>query len=287
MRTLCEFSMLVWFSKIRSCKPGYGPASPAAHFLCSIARIRQDLSTASFCSCKLLWRSDECVLLPCFNAQPDIFWVMNCCVVALGLFSSDISTWSANSLYSVQRHKIRWGRVEEYAYYVNELRQNVGLEAWIWRRIVTSQTAHTKYKWPLYATAAVDLRLYSLRSKRACSLQGRFCSRRYCIYAGINNRHTCRPTTRVLNSKNRAGEALLTLKVICIQAPASWFHLSRDVQMNRARCTQRLPIASLNRFDTYAHFCHVHCNRHQAAFTSPELLKREAAKFLPNFFWCV
>jgi len=37
-------------------------------------------------------------------------------------------------------------------YYVNKLRQNVGLETWIWRHIVTSQTAHTKYKWPPYAT---------------------------------------------------------------------------------------------------------------------------------------
>jgi len=27
-------------------------------------------SAASFCSCKLLWRSNECVLLPFFNTQP-------------------------------------------------------------------------------------------------------------------------------------------------------------------------------------------------------------------------
>jgi len=31
--------------------------------------------------------------------------------------------------------------------YVNKLRLNVGLETWKWRQIVTSQTAHTKYKW--------------------------------------------------------------------------------------------------------------------------------------------
>jgi len=31
-------------------------------------------------------------------------------------------------------------------------RQNVGLEAYTWRQIVTTQTAHTKYKWPPYAT---------------------------------------------------------------------------------------------------------------------------------------
>ena len=34
----------------------------------------------------------------------------------------------------------------EYAYCVKKLRQNFGLETWIWRQIVTSQTAHTKYK---------------------------------------------------------------------------------------------------------------------------------------------
>ena len=49
-------------------------------------------------------------------------------------------------------HKIKGVCVEEYAYYVNKLRQNVGLETWIWRQTVTSQTAHPKYKWPPYAT---------------------------------------------------------------------------------------------------------------------------------------
>jgi len=38
-------------------------------------------------------------------------------------------------------------RVEEYAYCVNKFRENVGLE-----QIVTSQTPHTKYKWPPHAT---------------------------------------------------------------------------------------------------------------------------------------
>ena len=65
---------------------------------------RTPLSAASFCSCKLRWCSDECVLVACFNAQPDIFAVMNCCVVAVGWFSSDILTCSADNLYSVQRH---------------------------------------------------------------------------------------------------------------------------------------------------------------------------------------
>jgi len=104
LRTLWAFSILVQFSKIRSCKPGCAPASPAAHYLCSTARIRQDISAASFCGCKLLGRSDECVLISCFNAQPDIFAVMNCCIAALSLFSSDILNWSADNLYSVQWH---------------------------------------------------------------------------------------------------------------------------------------------------------------------------------------
>jgi len=37
-------------------------------------------------------------------------------------------------------------------YYVIKLRQNVGLETRLWRQIATSQIAHTKYKWPPYAT---------------------------------------------------------------------------------------------------------------------------------------
>jgi len=38
-------------------------------------------------------------------------------------------------------HEIRGARVEEYAYYVKKLRQNVGLE--IRRQTVASQIAHT------------------------------------------------------------------------------------------------------------------------------------------------
>ena len=49
-------------------------------------------------------------------------------------------------------HKIREADAEKCAYYVSKLRQNVGLETWLWRQIVTSQTAHVKYKWPPYAT---------------------------------------------------------------------------------------------------------------------------------------
>ena len=67
------------------------------------------------------------VLLPCCNAQPDIFAVMNYCVIVLCLFFSDSLTWSTDSLYCNDT-KIRGVDVEKFAGYVNKLRQNVGLE---------------------------------------------------------------------------------------------------------------------------------------------------------------
>ena len=45
---------------------------------------------------------DDCVLLPCLNAQPDISAVMNCCVVALSVFSSDILTFGADIFVYIQ-----------------------------------------------------------------------------------------------------------------------------------------------------------------------------------------
>ena len=43
-----------------------------------------------------------CVLLPCFNALPDIFVVVNCSVLALSaVFFSDFLTWSADTFYVV------------------------------------------------------------------------------------------------------------------------------------------------------------------------------------------
>jgi len=44
----------------------------------------------------------EC-FAPCFNAQPDIFAIMNCCVVVLIAVSSDILAGSADSLYAMGR----------------------------------------------------------------------------------------------------------------------------------------------------------------------------------------
>jgi len=55
----------------------------------------------------LLGRSDECVLLPCLDMQPDISAVMNCCVVALIVFSSDMQAWMADSLYCIQQGRVQ------------------------------------------------------------------------------------------------------------------------------------------------------------------------------------
>ena len=50
--------------------------------------------------------------IPVFTRSLIFFAIMSCCVVALILLSSDIPTWSAGSLYSVQWHKIRIVGVE-------------------------------------------------------------------------------------------------------------------------------------------------------------------------------
>ena len=47
---------------LRTCKPECASDSPDAHLLYSTARIRRGISAVSFCSCKSLWRNDECVL---------------------------------------------------------------------------------------------------------------------------------------------------------------------------------------------------------------------------------
>jgi len=36
----------------------------------ALLRIRRDINAASICSCELLWRSNECALLPFFNTEP-------------------------------------------------------------------------------------------------------------------------------------------------------------------------------------------------------------------------
>jgi len=97
------------------------PANPAAH-LCSTARTRRDIRAASFCSCKLLWRSDECVLLPFFNTQPNFCSYELLCrsIEFIFLQYPNLERWWF--ILSAMTHKIRGERVEEYAYYGNKLR---------------------------------------------------------------------------------------------------------------------------------------------------------------------
>jgi len=66
------------------------------------------------------------VFTPCFDARPDIFAVMNCCVLALSVFSADLERWYF--IFSSMTHNLTGVRVDEYAYYVNKLQQNIGLE---------------------------------------------------------------------------------------------------------------------------------------------------------------
>jgi len=97
-----------------------------ATFLCSLARfdlanrgVRQSVQPHTFCAPLLVF--DETLAQPhfavvnCSDAVFSVFYspfstcsqnlaVMNFCVAALSIFSSDILTWSADSLYSVQWH---------------------------------------------------------------------------------------------------------------------------------------------------------------------------------------
>ena len=87
-----------------------------------------------------------------------VLTVVHCSDVVMSVFHSpvdfgflrcpNLERWLF--IFSSVTHKISGVDVEKYAYYVNKLHQNVGLETWKWRQIVTSQTAHTKYKWSPY-----------------------------------------------------------------------------------------------------------------------------------------
>jgi len=93
--------------------------------LCSLARfdfanwaLRQTVLLHTFCARLLVFHETSAqpdfavvncsdlvmsvFLLLGFNAQLDIFAVMNCCAAALSSFSSDTLAWGADNLYSVQ-----------------------------------------------------------------------------------------------------------------------------------------------------------------------------------------
>jgi len=62
--------------KFQAVNPGC-PSSPPHTFWSTT--VRRDIRAALyFCSFEPRCRSTECVLLPCFNALPDIFAGMNC-----------------------------------------------------------------------------------------------------------------------------------------------------------------------------------------------------------------
>jgi len=117
------------------------------------ARIWQNISAASFFRCKLIWGINEFVVLPYFNAPPDIFVVTNCCIVVLGVVSYDSISWSL--IVYIQCNDTQnkdSGCIEKCACFVKKLRLNIGLETGQWRQIVMSQRPHTKYKWLPHAT---------------------------------------------------------------------------------------------------------------------------------------
>ena len=88
-----------------------------SQFLCGFARfdlanrgVHQPVQPHTFCARLLVFDKTSAqpdfaavncsdavmsVLLPCFNAQPDIFALMYCCVVVLIVISSDILAGSA------------------------------------------------------------------------------------------------------------------------------------------------------------------------------------------------
>jgi len=92
--------------------------------LCSLARfdlanrgVRQPVQAHTFCARLLVFdgtfAQPHFAVVNCSDAVMSVFYspfstrsqtfaLMNSCVVALSLFSSDILTWSADSLYSVQ-----------------------------------------------------------------------------------------------------------------------------------------------------------------------------------------
>jgi len=140
-----------------------------SQFMCSLARFYlayQSVSQRALPHTFYAW-----LLIFDKTSAQAYFYIANCSDAVMSVFYSPVLTRSLIFLqlqtvfiflryrnlerwwfiFSAMRHKLRGVRVEEYAYCVNKLRQNVGLEAWIWRQIVTSQKAHNKYNWPLYA----------------------------------------------------------------------------------------------------------------------------------------
>jgi len=104
MRTLCGFSILVYCSLARFELANRGVRQPVkphtnARRLVFDKTLAQPHFAVVNCSDAVIN-----VFYSPFSTRSQNFAVMNSCVVALSLFSSDIPTWSADSLYSVQWH---------------------------------------------------------------------------------------------------------------------------------------------------------------------------------------
>jgi len=93
---------VVLFSKIRSCKPGCAPAVQP-HTYARLLVFGETLAQPHFAAVNCSDAVMSGFYSP-FSTRSQNFAVMNSCIAALGLFSSDILTWSADSLYSVQWH---------------------------------------------------------------------------------------------------------------------------------------------------------------------------------------
>ena len=78
------------------CRPVATQSRTRSVLDCSL--IRRDVCAIwCFCSCELRCRGAKCISLSCFNAQLDIFAVVNCSVIVLSVFCSGILSWSADS----------------------------------------------------------------------------------------------------------------------------------------------------------------------------------------------
>ena len=136
---------VVKFSKIRSCKGDVSqPVQP--HTYARLLVFDETLAQPHF---EVVNCSDAVmsVFYSPFSTRSQNFAVMNTCVAALSVFPSDILSWSADILCFI---KNRGGTCKRICI----LCQQISPKCWFGnkRQTVTSQSHHTRNKWPPYAT---------------------------------------------------------------------------------------------------------------------------------------
>jgi len=137
--------------------------APSQHWVYFIALF--ECAALYFCSCELLWRSSGCVLLPCFNAVPDIFAVTNCSVLALSVvFCSGLLTGALINFCVLQWHIAGYNNEKGecvqnnmHAVSTNFAKSTPNVKKW--RHIVKSQTSYIQLHWPPYATPLLNTRI--------------------------------------------------------------------------------------------------------------------------------